>query len=85
MSVDEHPGSAAHRNRANVYTVTLEHRDPGARYVIVADIRGTPRHGRPPERQGCNGSVWIKGRMPSDWRARIEQAVPLTDEELGAP
>ena len=82
VSVDEHPGSAAVRNRANVYTVTLKQRDAAARYFIVADVRGTPRHGRPPQRQGCNGSVWIKGRMPEDWRTKIEQATPLTDEEL---
>jgi len=84
VSVDEHSGSAAVRNRANVYTVTLERRDPNAQYSIVADVRGTPSQGRPPERQGCNGSVWIKGRMPDDWRTRIDEATPLTDEELSA-
>jgi len=84
VSVDEHSGSAAVRNRDNVYTVTLDHHDPDAHYSIVADVRGTPSEGRPPERQGCNGTVWIKGRMPDDWRARIERAKPLTDEELAS-
>ncbi len=79
LSVDEHSGSAAHRNRANVYTLTLDERDPSARYVVVASIRGTPRAGRPPERQGCNGSVWIQGNMPDNWRATIEAAVPLPE------
>jgi len=82
LSVDEHQGSAAVRNRANVYTVTLEDHNPDQRYYILADVRGTPRHGRPPERQGCNGSVWIKGQMPDAWRTMIEQTVPLTDAEL---
>ena len=82
LSADEHQGSAAVRNRDNVYTVTLERRDPGARYCIVADVQGTPSHGRPPERQGCNGSVWMKGQRPENWRTRIEQAMPLTDQEL---
>ena len=82
LSVDKHEGSAAVRNRDNVYTVTLESVDPGTKYFIVADIRGTPSQGRPVERQGCNGSVWIKGRMPSDWRNRIARAKPLTDEEM---
>jgi len=82
VSADKHSGSAAVRNRANVYTVTLKQHDPAARYFIAADVRGTPQKGRPPERQGCNGLVWMKGRRPSDWRARIDQARPLTDEEL---
>ena len=82
VSADEHPGSAAVRNLANVYTLTLDEHDSSARYVIVADVRGTPRHGRPPQRQGCNGSVWIKGQLPDDWRTRIEKAMPLTDQEL---
>lgn len=84
VSVDEHRGSAAVRDRNNVYTVTLEEHDPDARYWVVAEVTGTPSHGRPPERQGCNGTVWIKGRMPDDWRDRVEQATPLTDEELSA-
>ena len=76
ISVDEHQGSAAVRNRENVYTVTMENRDPARRYFIQADVRGTSRHGRPPERQGCNGEVWIKGQMPDAWRAKIEQTMP---------
>ena len=82
LSVDEHQGTAAVRNRANVYTVTLDKHDPTLRYCILADVRGTPRHGRPPARQGCNGLVWIKGQMTDDWRAKIEHTVPLTDREL---
>ena len=84
VSVDEHSGSAAVRNRNNIYTLRLERHDPKARYSIVADIRGTPSHGRPPERQGCNGLVWVKARMPDDWQQRLEQATPLTDNELSA-
>jgi len=82
--VDEHQGSAAVRNKANIYTMELDQVVPAAKYLIVAQVRGTPRQGRPPQRQGCNGSVWIKGQMPSDWRARIVGAEPLTDEELSA-
>jgi hypothetical protein len=82
LSVDAHHGSAAAQNRANIYSVRLERHDPTARYSIVAEIRGTPNKGRPIERQGCNGSVWIKGQRPDDWRSRIEMARPLTDEQL---
>lgn len=82
LSVDEHDGSAAVRNRANVYAVELKQYHPKAHYQIVADIRGVPSQGRPPQRQGCNGEVWIKGRWPTEWRSRVESARPLTDEEL---
>ena len=74
LSVDEHRGSAAVKNHGNVYTVELAHYDPAVHYYVVADIRGTSSRGRPPERQGCNGVVWIKGTKPSDWRQRIEAA-----------
>ncbi|NQT15861.1 MAG: hypothetical protein HQ582_24105 [Planctomycetes bacterium] len=70
------------RNRENVYAVTLENHNPAQRYYILADVRGTSRHGRPLERQGCNGSVWIKGQMPDAWRTKIEHTMPLTDGEL---
>jgi hypothetical protein len=82
VSQDEHVGSAAFRNRANTYTLRLTKHDPAARYYVVAQIEGTPSQGRPPERQGCNGSVWIKGQRPDDWRARVEAAQPLSDEEM---
>jgi len=82
LAADKHDGGAAVRNRANVYTLKLDRHDPAAKYFIVAEIRGTSRHGRPPERQGCEGVIWIKGRMPDDWRARIESAKPLADEDL---
>jgi hypothetical protein len=82
LSVDAHPGSAAAQNRANTYSVRLERHDPAVRYFIVTEIRGTPSKGRPIERQGCNGSLWIKGQRPDDWRSRVETAQPLTDEQL---
>ena len=79
LSTDKHSGSAAVRNVANEYTVTLETHKPTVRYFIVADIIGTPRKGRPLNRQGCNGSVRLQRKLPSDWRTRIEQALPLSD------
>jgi hypothetical protein len=82
LSADKHHGSAAARNQANVYTVALERHEPAVQYFIVADVRGTPRHGRPPERQGCEGAISIKGVRPHDWRTRLELATPLSDEEL---
>ena len=63
ISCDAHRGSAAVRNRANLYTVKLARHEPNMQYFIVADIQGTPSAGRPPERQGCNGIIWIKGTM----------------------
>ncbi len=82
ISKDIHRGTAAHRNKANVYRVTLKRRDPKLRYFILADIRGACRFKRPPDKQGCNGVVWMQTRRPADWRKLVEQAKPLTDEQL---
>ncbi len=79
LSVDKHTGSAAVRNVANQYTVTLDNYNPAVRYFIEADVIGTPRKGRPLNRQGCNGSVSLQRKLPSDWRTRIEQALPMND------
>jgi hypothetical protein len=84
LSEDEHNGTAANRNRANVYTVTLNEHDPDRRYFIIADIRGTTSEGKPANRQGCNGSVWMKAQRPDDWLKRLDGVKPLTDDELKA-
>jgi len=84
LSEDEHHGVAAARNKANVFTVMLKKRDPAVRYFIVADVRGVTSTGKPPGRQGCNGSVWIRARLPDDWAERLAGVKPLTDEELRA-
>ena len=59
MADDTHTGFAAHKNRSNVYTLKLARYDPKARYIITADIKGTPSKGRPTNRQGCCGDVWM--------------------------
>jgi hypothetical protein len=82
LSQDEHDGTAANRNQANVYTVTLKKHDPARRYFIIADIKGTTSEGKPANRQGCNGTVWLKARMPDDWLERLTDIRPLTDDEL---
>jgi hypothetical protein len=82
LSADEHNGVAAARNKANVYTVTLKKHDPAARYFIVADIRGVTSRGKPSDRQGCNGAVWMKAVLPEDWLEKLKDVRPLTDEEL---
>ncbi|MEW6355209.1 MAG: ThuA domain-containing protein [Planctomycetota bacterium] len=82
LSVDEHSGSAAARNRDNIYAVTLKEMDPNCCYFILADIRGTSSVGKPVSRQGCNGTISMKAVLPADWQTRIEQAQPLTDEEM---
>ena len=84
LSVDEHPGSAAHRNKANVYTVKLDKPDPAVRYFVVAKIRGACQFKQKPGRKGCNGSVWMQAVMKGDWRDIVALARPLTDEEIAA-
>ncbi|MDP6119062.1 MAG: hypothetical protein QGF00_22550 [Planctomycetota bacterium] len=84
LSIDKHHGVAAHKNRANVYTVKLDKLDPAMRYFIVASIRGVSQFKQKPGRTGCNGLVWMEAAMPEDWRQRVESARPLTDEDLAA-
>ena len=82
LSEDKHDGVAAARNKANVYAVKLDKHDPAVRYLVIADVRGVTSVGKPPERQGCNGSVWMKGVLPEDCMERLREVKPLTDEEL---
>jgi len=82
LSVDEHKGSAAARNKDNVYLVTLKKYDPDVRYFVVADIRGTCSVGKPANRRGCNGTVSMKARLPKDWKDKLGKARPLSDDEM---
>ena len=84
LSVDEHRGSAAHRNKDNVFSVKLAKHDPAAKYFVVAKILGTCQLKQTPGRKGCNGTVWMQTKMPDNWREMIDSAKPLTDEELAA-
>jgi len=60
---DEHEGSAAHRNKDNVYTLELTEHDPALRYFAAADIRGCPRES-PPDKQGCQGELMFWKHRP---------------------
>ncbi len=61
LSVDAHEGTAAYRNVANTYTVTLPTAvEAGRRYYLVAEIRGTRSSDKPDNRRGCEGSVWLR-------------------------
>ena len=82
LSEDKHDGVAAARNKANVYTVKLAKHDRALRYFVVVDLKGITSRGKPANRQGCNGSVWMKARMPDDWRQRLQRVKPLTREEM---
>jgi len=63
LAVDEHEGTAAHRNKDNVYELRLESHDPALKYYIAADIRGTPRE-HEADKQGCNGEVRMSKIRP---------------------
>lgn len=63
VAVDDHPGTAAYKNKANVYTLTVKNIDPRGRYFLVARIRGCPRQ-TTPDRQGCNGEVFFWKQRP---------------------
>ncbi len=60
---DEHEGTAAYSNRANVYNFDLAAHDPKLRYFVVADIRGCPKDS-PPDKQGCEGEVMFWKQRP---------------------
>jgi hypothetical protein len=62
---DEHEGTAAHRNKANTYELALTEYDPELLYFLVADIRGMPKDS-PPDKQGCEGEVWM-------WKVRGQE------------
>lgn len=65
ISMDEHQGSAAHRNVANIYEFDLPAHDPDLRYFVVADVRGAPLES-PPDRQGCEGEVFFWKQRPGE-------------------
>jgi len=63
VATDEHEGSAAHKNVANVYEFELTDHDAELRYFVVADIRGCPKDS-PPGKQGCEGEVLFWKQRP---------------------
>ncbi|MFQ6098279.1 MAG: hypothetical protein ACE5O2_11195, partial [Armatimonadota bacterium] len=63
VAADDHEGTAAYENVANVYQFELPEPDPGLRYFIVADLRGMPKES-PADRQGCNGDVFFWKKRP---------------------
>jgi hypothetical protein len=64
---DEHPGIAAYEDKANTYSLALDQQPPGLRYFVVADIKGVTSEGKPENRRGCTGEVWM-------WKVRPEEA-----------
>ena len=63
VAKDEHPGTAAYTNVANVYQFDVREQDPNRRYFIIADIGGMPKDS-PPEHQGCNGELIFWKQRP---------------------
>ncbi|MFW6161877.1 MAG: hypothetical protein ACODAJ_03860 [Planctomycetota bacterium] len=59
---DVHHGSTGNRSQANVYTLKLATHAPDARYLLVADIKGVSSKGKPANRRGCEGAVWMVRR-----------------------
>jgi hypothetical protein len=64
--VDEHEGTAAHRNENHTYRLELQERSPDLRYFIIVDIQGTTSEGKPENRRGCAGDVWLELERPSE-------------------
>jgi len=79
LSADTHTGFIGYRStRANVYTVTLDQRDPALSYFVLADIKGSYNNAN------CDGDVWLKtlmgeNRDPAEAAAELQ---PMTGEEL---
>jgi Glycosyl hydrolase family 20, domain 2 len=62
--VDEHQGTAAYENKLNTYRLTVPAAEPGRRYYLVADIQGVTSEGKPENRRGCAGEVWLEKVRP---------------------
>jgi len=83
LSIDEHIGSTGCRSTGNVYGLELAKHDPAMRYVVVANVRGTPPHVQKPGRTGCSGVVYFRRERDPDWQVRVMNVRPLTEEEAG--
>lgn len=60
VALDEHEGVAAYQNRSNVYRLTVDQVEPGRKYLLLADIKGTRSSDKPQNRRGCEGEVWVQ-------------------------
>lgn len=63
---DEHEGVAAHRNENHNYLLNLDDYSPDLLYFIIVDIQGVTSEGKPENRQGCAGEVWLEMRRPAE-------------------
>ena len=84
VSVDEHPGSTGHRSTGNVYTLKLDRYEADARFLVVADIRGTQAQSQQPGRTGCNGVVHFRRERDPDWQVRLMGVRPLSEGQAAA-
>jgi len=58
LATDEHEGTAAYRNKDNIYELSIDAYSPELKYHIVADVRGMPKDSAG-DKQGCNGKLMI--------------------------
>ncbi len=67
VAVDQHTSFSGAEPKNDLFTLKLPTYDPGLRYFILADIRGTKSSDKLPERRGCNGVVnFWKVRQPGE-------------------
>jgi hypothetical protein len=66
--VDQHNGVAAYQDKDNTYTLTVAQHDPALRHFIVADVQGVTSEGKPENRRGCQGEVWMRKVRPEPGR-----------------
>ncbi len=68
IAVDEHDGAAAYQNQDNTYSLNLTDYSADLKYFIIADIQGVTSEGKPENRRGCAGDVWLEMVRPPESR-----------------
>lgn len=81
LSIDEHNGSTGHKSSGNVYSLKLDTYETGMRYLIVANVRGTPPQSQAPGRTGCNGLIRFRRERDPDWQVRLMGVKPLSNAQ----
>ncbi len=76
VAEDKHPGNTGARSKGNVYTLIVPELKRGDRYFIIADVRGVSSVGKPENRRGCNGTVFLQARFRGNAAAGAPAPVP---------
>jgi hypothetical protein len=64
VAADAHPGSAGAHPKDIAYRLRLDQQDAQLKYFLVADIQGVTSKGKPENRQGCCGELWMAKVRP---------------------